>query len=287
MITLHDVSNRVIRYGLILIAIFVLAGCTKKFLYNNIDWFVIEFLDDYVTLNKDQESLLEERLLTLSEWHKKEELPLYIDHLKELETVTKSDITLRYLQQSRDRIRDHYDRIVTKVAPDLFALSMQLSELQQREFLLNVQKDYKKRNAKYADKTEKEVREIVFGNTEDWVSEWIGDLSTEQQVYVRQFSNQVILNSPLWRNYRALIYQELEYLFENKSDSLIYQRMFMQLLFEPDSFYSEQLSENIEHNIALFDQFVFSLTQSMTDKQWNHFHNEVKDWRLLAEELSY
>lgn len=248
---------------------------------------MIEFLDDYVTLNKDQESLLEERLLTLSEWHKKEELPLYIDHLKELETVTKSDITLRYLQQSRDRIRDHYDRIVTKVAPDLFALSMQLSELQQREFLLNVQKDYKKRNAKYADKTEKEVREIVFGNTEDWVSEWIGDLSTEQQVYVRQFSNQVILNSPLWRNYRALIYQELEYLFENKSDSLIYQRMFMQLLFEPDSFYSEQLSENIEHNIALFDQFVFYLTQSMTDKQWNHFHNEVKDWRLLAEELSY
>lgn len=287
MIKLHDVSNKVIRYCLILISIVVLAGCTKKFLYNNLDWFVIEFLDDYVTLNKDQESLLEERLLTLSEWHKKEELPLYIDHLKELETVTKSDITLRYLQQSRDRIRDHYDRIVTKVAPDLFALSMQLSELQQREFLLNVQKDYKKRNAKYADKTEKEVREIVFGNTEDWVSEWIGDLSTEQQVYVRQFSNQVILNSPLWRNYRALIYQELEYLFENKSDSLIYQRMFMQLLFEPDSFYSEQLSENIEHNIALFDQFVFYLTQSMTDKQWNHFHNEVKDWRLLAEELSY
>lgn len=287
MIKLHDVSNKVIRYCLIFISIVVLAGCTKKFLYNNLDWFVIEFLDDYVTLNKDQESLLEERLLTLSEWHKKEELPLYIDHLKELETVTKSDITLRYLQQSRDRIRDHYDRIVTKVAPDLFALSMQLSELQQREFLLNVQKDYKKRNAKYADKTEKEVREIVFGNTEDWVSEWIGDLSTEQQVYVRQFSNQVILNSPLWRNYRALIYQELEYLFENKSDSLIYQRMFMQLLFEPDSFYSEQLSENIEHNIALFDQFVFYLTQSMTDKQWNHFHNEVKDWRLLAEELSY
>ncbi|MGP8305678.1 DUF6279 family lipoprotein [Vibrio sp. YIC-376] len=287
MIKLHDVSNKVLRYGLILISIFVLVGCTKKFLYNNLDWFVLEYLDDYVTLNSDQERLLEERLLLLAEWHKQEELPLYIDHLKEFETVTKSDITLSYLQQNRDKIRGHYDRIISKVAPDLFSLSMQLTEKQQREFLLNVRKDYKKRNAKYADKTEKEVREVVFGNTEEWVTEWIGSLNNEQQAYVRQFSDQVILNSPLWRNYRASIYQEFEYLFENKSNTAIYQRVFMQLLFEPDSFYSEQLSENIDHNVALADKLAFSLTQSMTNKQWNHFHNEVKEWRILAEELRY
>jgi hypothetical protein len=287
VIKLNDVSNKVLRYGLILISIFVLAGCTKKFLYNNLDWFVLEYLDDYVTLNNEQERLLEERLLLLAEWHKEDELPLYIDHLIELETVTKSDMTLSYIRQSRDRIRDHYDRIISKVAPDLFALSMQLSEKQQREFLLNVQEDYKKRNAKYADKTEAEVREIVFGNTEKWVTEWIGDLNGEQKAYVKQFSNQIILNTPLWRNYRTSIYQELEYLFENKSNSPIYQRVFMQLLFEPDNFYSEQLSENIDHNIALVDRFIFSLTQSMTNKQWSHFHNEIKEWRILAEELRY
>ncbi|ANQ24881.1 hypothetical protein BA893_18950 [Vibrio natriegens] len=282
---LHDVSNKVLRYSLILISIFVLAGCTKKFFYNNLDWFVLEYLDDYVTLNQEQESLLEERLLFLAEWHKQEELPRYVDHLKEMETMTEEDITLNYLQQSRERFREHYNRIISKVAPELFSLSLLLTPQQQREFLLNVQKDYKKRNAKYADKTEKEVRKIVFENTEEWVTEWIGELNGEQQRYVTQFSNQVILNSPLWRNYRASIYQELEYMFDNKSNSVIYQKVFMQLMFEPESFYSDQLSQNMDHNLALVDQLTLSLSKSMTEMQWNHFRGEVAQWRELAQEL--
>lgn len=285
MIKLHDVSNKVLRYSLILISIFVLVGCTKKFFYNNLDWFVLEYLDDYVTLNQEQESLLEERLLFLAEWHKQEELPRYVDHLKEMETMTEEDITLNYLQQSRERFREHYNRIISKVAPELFSLSLLLTPQQQREFLLNVQKDYKKRNAKYADKTEKEVRKIVFENTEEWVTEWIGELNDDQQRYVTQFSNQVILNSPLWRNYRASIYQELEYMFDNKSNSVIYQKVFMQLMFEPESFYSDQLSQNMDHNLALVDQLTLSLSKSMTEKQWNHFRGEVAQWRELAQEL--
>jgi hypothetical protein len=285
VIKLHDVSNKVLRYSLILISIFVLAGCTKKFFYNNLDWFVLEYLDDYVTLNQEQESLLEERLLFLAEWHKQEELPRYVDHLKEMETMTEEDITLNYLQQSRERFREHYNRIISKVAPELFSLSLLLTPQQQREFLLNVQKDYKKRNAKYADKTEKEVRKIVFENTEEWVTEWIGELNDDQQRYVTQFSNQVILNSPLWRNYRASIYQELEYMFDNKSNSVIYQKVFMQLMFEPESFYSDQLSQNMDHNLALVDQLTLSLSKSMTEKQWNHFRGEVAQWRALAQEL--
>lgn len=285
MIKLHDVSNKVLRYSLILISIFVLAGCTKKFFYNNLDWFVLEYLDDYVTLNQEQESLLEERLLFLAEWHKQEELPRYVDHLKEMETMTEEDITLNYLQKSRERFREHYNRIVSKVAPELFSLSLLLTTQQQREFLLNVQKDYKKRNAKYADKTEREVRKIVFENTEEWVTEWIGELNDDQQRYVTQFSNQVILNSPLWRNYRASIYQELEYMFDNKSNSVIYQKVFMQLMFEPESFYSDQLSQNMDHNLALVDQLTLSLSKSMTEKQWNHFRGEVAQWRELAQEL--
>ncbi|EPM41078.1 DUF6279 family lipoprotein [Vibrio natriegens] len=285
MIKLHDVSNKVLRYSLILVSIFLLAGCTKKFFYNNLDWFVLEYLDDYVTLNQEQESLLEERLLFLAEWHKQEELPRYVDHLKEMETMTEEDITLNYLQQSRERFREHYNRIISKVAPELFSLSLLLTPQQQREFLLNVQKDYKKRNAKYADKTEKEVRKIVFENTEEWVTEWIGELNDDQQRYVTQFSNQVILNSPLWRNYRASIYQEIEYMFDNKSNSVIYQKVFMQLMFEPESFYSDQLSQNMDHNLALVDQLTLSLSKSMTKKQWNHFRGEVAQWRSLAQEL--
>ncbi|MGI3063147.1 DUF6279 family lipoprotein [Vibrio diabolicus] len=285
MTKLQGVSNKVLGYGLLFCFVFLLAGCTKKFLYSNIDWFVIDYIEDYVSLQGEQEVLVEERLLLLAEWHKKEELPLYIDHLKELERLKASDITLNYLQENRDRMRAHYDRVVSKAAPDLFALSLQLTKAQEREFLSNVQEHYQERNAKYADKTEDEIREIILDNTEEWMEEWLGSLSESQRQLAQTFSQQVTLNSPLWRGYRATIYQELEYLFDNKSNAVTYQDIFMRLLFEPESYYSEQLSKNIDSNFVLVDQLTLDISQSMTDKQWRHFRGKVKEWRVLAEEL--
>lgn len=215
---LKSLSNNAVRYGCILISILVLAGCAKKFLYSNIDWVVIEFLDDYVSLDGEQEALLEERILLLADWHKQEELPLYIDHLKQLESLNKDNVTLESLQANRDQMRDHYQRLVSKAAPDLFSLSMQLDSKQESEFVDSVKERYKERDEKYAGKTEQELREIVLENTEEWMEEWLGKLSNKQKARAKQLSQDVIINSPLWRDYRSSIIQELEYLFENKNN---------------------------------------------------------------------
>ncbi|MCX2790038.1 DUF6279 family lipoprotein [Vibrio sp. Sgm 5] len=280
-----SLSNKAVRYGFVLISIVLLAGCAKKFLYSNIDWVVIEYLDDYVSLDGEQESLLEERILLLADWHKEEELPLYIDHLKQLESLNKDNVTLESLQANRDQMRDHYQRLVSKAAPDLFSLSMQLDTKQESEFVDSVKERYKERDEKYAEKTEQELREIVLENTEEWMEEWLGKLSNQQKVRAKQLSKEVIINSPLWRDYRSSIIQELEYLFENKTNTVVYQQVFMKLLFEPESYYSDQLRDNIDRNIELTDQFTLDISQSMSDKQWRHFHGKIREWRELAEEL--
>ncbi|WP_104041347.1 DUF6279 family lipoprotein [Vibrio hyugaensis] len=280
-----SLSNKAVRYGFVLISIVLLAGCAKKFLYSNIDWVVIEYLDDYVSLDREQESLLEERILLLADWHKEEELPLYIDHLKQLESLNKDNVTLESLQANRDQMRNHYQRLVSKAAPDLFSLSMQLDTKQELEFVDSVKERYKERDEKYAGKTEQELREIVLENTEEWMEEWLGKLSNQQKVRAKQLSKEVIINSPLWRDYRSSIIQELEYLFENKTNTVVYQQVFMKLLFEPESYYSDQLRDNIDRNIELTDQFTLDISQSMSDKQWRHFHGKIREWRELAEEL--
>ena len=282
---LKSLSNKAVRYGCILISILVLAGCAKKFLYSNLDWVVIEYLDDYVSLDGEQEALLEERILLLADWHKEEELPLYIDHLKQLEALNKGSVTLGALQSNREQMRDHYQRLVSKAAPDLFSLSMQLDSKQEIEFIDSVKERYKERDEKYAGKTEQELREVVLENTEEWMEEWLGKLSRQQKARAKQLSQDVIINSPLWHDYRSSIIQELEYLFENKSNSVVYQQVFIKLLFEPESYYSDQLTKNIDHNIALTDQFTLDISQTMSDKQWRHFHGKVREWRELAEDL--
>lgn len=279
-------TNRVFRLSLLVLILILLGGCAKKLLYSNIDWVVIEYLDNYVSLDGEQESLLEERVLLLADWHKSEELPNYISHLKELENLQEKDITLEALEQNREKMRAHYERLVTKAAPELFSLSMLLTEKQEKEFLDNVQERYQERNEKYMDKSDEEIRGIIFENTEEWMEDWIGSITKEQKARAKLLAGQVVINSEYWRDYRSTIHQELVVLFDNKSNNMLYQQSFMQLLFEPDSYYSEQLSKNVEQNIRLTDQFTVEIAQSMSDKQWRHFRHKVREWRVLAEELA-
>lgn len=279
-------TNRVFRLSLLVLILILLGGCAKKLLYSNIDWVVIEYLDNYVSLDGEQESLLEERVLLLADWHKSEELPNYISHLKELENLQEKDITLEALEQNREKMRAHYERLVAKAAPELFSLSMLLTEKQEKEFLDNVQERYQERNEKYLGKSDEEIRGMIFENTEEWMEDWIGSITKEQKARAKLLAGQVVINNEYWRDYRSTIHQELVVLFDNKSNNMLYQQSFMQLLFEPDSYYSDQLSKNIEQNMRLTDQFTVEIAQSMSDKQWRHFQHKVREWRVLAEELA-
>ncbi|MEF1173457.1 DUF6279 family lipoprotein, partial [Vibrio sinaloensis] len=108
------------RAGLVtLMCCLLLVGCGTKFVYNNMDWLLIEYLEDYVDLNSDQESLIEQRVALLSEWHRSEEIPNYVEHLDELMTLDLKNLTAAQLNAQEEKLRAHTERIVKRVAPDL------------------------------------------------------------------------------------------------------------------------------------------------------------------------
>jgi hypothetical protein len=270
----------------LLLAILLVAGCTKKMIYSNIDWLAVEFLDDYVSLSREQEALLEEKVRLLAQWHKEEELPLYIQHLNELQSLTASSISVAVLQQHRNKVEQHFDRLLSKIAPDLFSLSLQLSPEQEQEFLANVRDEYRARDQKYLGKTEQEIREIIYDKVLEWLENWIGEPNQAQKQRARQLSEQVRVSVSQWREYRATIYQELQFLFDNKNNAAVYQQVFMQLLFEPESYYSDSLEKRLKENLKLTDQFTIEIAQSMTKRQWYHYYGKIDEWRELALDLS-
>ncbi|MDF2152754.1 DUF6279 family lipoprotein [Vibrio sp. CAU 1672] len=255
-------------------------------IYSNIDWLAVEFLDDYVSLSSEQEALLEEKVRLLVQWHKEEELPIYIQHLNELQNLTASSISVEVLQQHRNKVQKHFERLLSKIAPDLFSLSLQLSPEQEQEFLANVRDEYRVRDQKYLGKTEQEIRQIIYDKALEWLEDWIGEPNQAQKQRARQLSEQVGVSVSQWREYRASIYQELQFLFDNKNNAAVYQQVFMQLLFEPESYYSESLDKRLQENLKLTDQFTIEIAQSMTKRQWQHYYGKIDEWRELALDLS-
>ena len=125
------------RYLAVILASLATFGCATKFAYNNIDWFIISYIEDLVPLNSVQESELENRLQDLQHWHKSTQLPLYIQQINNIQQQKRQSITADFIQQQGDEIRTHIRTIVTEFSPDIYALSLQLSPEQDQEFLEN------------------------------------------------------------------------------------------------------------------------------------------------------
>ena len=65
----------------LLLAVLV-SGCGFRFVYNHLDWWTNWYLDDYVTLNKQQKQVFDEQFEQLHLWHRKTQLPAYAQQLK-------------------------------------------------------------------------------------------------------------------------------------------------------------------------------------------------------------
>ncbi|HFQ4802021.1 TPA: DUF6279 family lipoprotein [Vibrio vulnificus] len=265
---------------------FILLGCSNKFLYTNLDWVVLEYVDDYVTLENEQEAMLDERLQQLLRWHQEEELPLYAKQLQQLETINSAQVSAEFVIKQRAAIKQHTVRLVTRAAPDIYALTLSLSAKQEQELLNNLAKKYQELDEKYGGWSEQERRRRYVERIEESLEKWIGRLNTEQKALVVRWADELQITTPHWREHRNKMLEVVRQLLNNKHDPHYLHENLMRLLLQPESYYSPELSKKVNFNIALANQYIPQISQTMSDKQWRHFRSEVKNWRDLASELN-
>ena len=78
-----------------LLIVAILNGCSAtQVIYNRADILIRWYLDDYVTLDRDQQAHFDERLDALLEWHRQEELPEYVMLLDDALVILDTDVSL-------------------------------------------------------------------------------------------------------------------------------------------------------------------------------------------------
>ena len=85
-----------LRRGLRLLAgcllLVTLTGCSAtQFIYNRVDILVRWYLDDYVSLDREQQARFDDRFDLLIEWHRRDELPGYALLLDDALTILDDD----------------------------------------------------------------------------------------------------------------------------------------------------------------------------------------------------
>ncbi|CAK3655134.1 DNA polymerase III subunit alpha [Vibrio crassostreae] len=261
---------------LMLLVCFLFAGCGTKFAYNNISWFAVSYIEDFVSLSNSQESELEARLDSLQAWHKETQLPLYISQLEVIQSITRPDMNSAFIVDQSEQIKNHIRAIVNKLAPDVYALSMQLSPKQDSEFLKNFrekQQDYYEERLSLNDE---DSRERYRNRIEERLERWLGSVSKQQKQIIFTWSQEWVNTNASWREYQNNTYQDLTILMEKKSDLHIAQPIIMKLLLNNESYYPDGLESQLNKNMQTSAKFLVDIASVSSDKQWSYFMNELE-----------
>ena len=261
---------------LLLLVCFLFVGCGTKFAYNNISWFVVSYIEDFVSLSNSQESELEARLDSLQAWHKQTQLPLYIEQLQVLKNINRSELSPAFIVEQSEQIKNHIRSIVNKFSPDIYALSMQLSPKQDREFLTNFRKKQQEFYEERLSLNDDDSKERYRDRIEERLERWLGSISKEQKQIIVTWSQEWINTNDSWREYQNNTYQDLTLLMEKKSDLHISQPIIMKLLLNNESYYPDGLESQLNKNMQTSAKFLVDIAAVSSDKQWSYFINELE-----------
>lgn len=261
---------------LLLLVFFLFVGCGTKFAYNNISWFAVSYIEDFVSLSNSQESELEARLDSLQAWHKETQLPLYIEQLQVLKSINRSELSPAFIVEQSEQIKNHIRTIVNKFSPDIYALSMQLSPKQDREFLTNFRKKQQEFYEERLSLNDDDSRERYRDRIEERLERWLGSISKEQKQIIVTWSQEWINTNDSWREYQNITYQDLTLLMEKKSDLHISQPIIMKLLLNNESYYPDGLEFQLNENMKTSAKFLVDIAAVSSDKQWSYFMNELE-----------
>jgi hypothetical protein len=123
-----------------------LAACSAvKLGYNNLDDIAYWWLDSYLDFTEDQTPRVRDDLARLLLWHRREELPHFVDALHDMELLAPADITPAQACTFVARARERLDVLAEQADPAVVTLAVSLTPKQLR----HLERKYEKVDAEF------------------------------------------------------------------------------------------------------------------------------------------
>jgi Family of unknown function (DUF6279) len=274
--------------GFLAASLLLAGGCSMfKLAYNNADFAINWMLDGYFDLHSEQHALLKTRVDALQVWHRDEELPLYIDGLKAVQSRTRQPMQREDVDWLMDVTKKRYERLVREAAPGASELLVTITP----EQIKTLEKKYAKNNQKFAKEhklngTPEEQRKARVKKVIASVEDWVGNLSDEQEAQLRLTVESWPLNYAQAQEDRLRRQREFVFLLEKNRDAKTLAPLLASWMIHYEqgrtpeyAAYSQQRTENFIHLILQADRM-------LKPKQRAHFHDKldgyITDFSSLA-----
>lgn len=270
------------KLGILLITVLALSGCSSKFAYNNADWLVHWYIDDYIEFTDAQEDAFDERMAVWLEWHRSNELTQYATHIDEIkQRVMTSQLTADEIVAEFADGRSHWVRLRTELSPELAEMAPMLTDDQVIYFFAQLEKENaeeeEERREELEDETEEERLEDRVKRVTKQVEEFIGKTTPQQRQLINDFAPQFQSTYDYWLTYRRETQQVARQLFATRDNNPKFVEQLKDLMTNPDVYRSPEHVRIGDENSLLYATMLSELQASLTDKQKRKLNKELDD----------
>lgn len=261
--------------------IILLSGCSSKLAYNNADWLVYWYLDDYVELNTDQEEVLDKHITQWMQWHRNHELTQYAAQLADLEADIKQDnMTPEVILAHMNRASGHWERVRDELSPELAAMARTLTDKQVVRFFAALEKDNKEAEEdinKFAELSKEEQMKQRIADIQDGLDDRIGKLTDEQKAIVKKYADQFSSTRKEWLAYRRDIQNAARRLFATRATNPDFEADLIDVMKHPERYRSQDYQISRDANRALYANMASEVAKTLTTKQKSKLIEGIQD----------
>lgn len=267
------------KFFVFLFSLVFISGCSSKFAYNNLDWLVYWYIDDYIELTDAQEAKFDGKLATWLSWHKQQELGQYVEHLSTVkeQALMAEGLSPEEIASQFASARQHWDRLRQKLSPELAQMATELTDDQVVYLFAALEKD----NQKEEDEREEEAldeAERIDDRTDrivDQIEDMIGKTTADQRQIIATYSPQYQSTFDHWLTYRRAVQAEARTLFATRDTNPEFVSELTALMLDPDAYRSEQYVAITEQNRLLMATMLSEIHSTLTDKQKRKLSKEI------------
>jgi hypothetical protein len=264
-----------------------LSACSTRFIYNQLDWFVVWKIGGYVSLEDEQKAALKTDVHDHLEYVRVNDMPrvaaLLDQTAREIESgyISSEMIDARYQE-----MLGLFDEFMLAIVPITSKFLRSLDEEQIEELFVNLDEINEEMYEDYSGRTPEEREKNRNKSAIRSMQDFTGKLNAEQKELLRTSLANMEDSSEQWIDYQREWQTRFRNLIETRPSEEEYRAELTQLFVYPRNFHTPEYRTIVDANRVIFIEMMAELINGLSDKQRKRMVKKVDGWRKDLLKLS-
>jgi hypothetical protein len=278
------------KFAVIALFMLFITGCGPRVVYPHLDWLIPWYINDYISLNREQKDMLQKRLLQQLDWHRHTQLSKYADLLRALGKDLKNSaqpIDYQRIKYYHASLTEHWKELVRKIGPDITDILLTASDDQIDQLFRNLEKQNQKFRAEYIDlPTEKLDKKRKKGMIK-LIKHWISKLTADQQQAVSDWNSQVKpIEADLLQNSES-IQAEVRRLVAHRNNDVKSRKALLEIIVNSEHMRSSAFQKKLDYNDDVTISLWIRMDRLLTAEQRSFLLKRIESLATDFDRISY